>query len=69
MVLYGLSARTTNIPGLEYIAVRIFSFVARPPDAFEGFIGGFAGNQRDIELTGFEQRNILVAALGVARLD
>ena len=24
MVLYGLSARTTNMPGLEYIAVRIF---------------------------------------------
>ena len=69
MVLYGLSARTTNMPGLEYIAVRIFSGVARPSDAHEGFVGGLAGDQRDIELAGFQQRNVLVAALGVARLD
>jgi hypothetical protein len=32
MVLYGLSARTTNMPGEEYIAVRIFAAVfGRPP--------------------------------------
>ena len=31
MVLYGLSARTTNMPGLEYIAVRIFRRVAGRP--------------------------------------
>ena len=69
MVLYGLSARTTNMPGLEYIAVRIFRRVARPPDAHEGFVGRLARDQRDIELAGLQQRNVLVAALGVARLD
>ena len=31
MVLYGLSARTTNMPGLEYIAVRIFKWVGGRP--------------------------------------
>ena len=41
----------------------------RPADAHEGFIGRLARHQRDIELAGFQQRNVFVAALGVARLD
>jgi hypothetical protein len=70
MVLYGLSARTTNIPGLEYIAVRILRLVrGRPPDSGEGFIGRFSGGQRDVDLACFQQRDILGAALGVARFD
>ena len=35
----------------------------------EGLVGRLAGDQRDIELAGLQQRNVLVAALGVARLD
>ena len=41
---------------------------ARPP-SHESFIRGLACDQRDVELALLEQRDILVAALGVARLD
>ena len=41
----------------------------RPPDAHEGFVGRLAGHQRDIELVGFQHRDVFVGALGVARLD
>ena len=42
---------------------------ARPPDAHEGFIGRLARDGGDIGLARFQQRNVLVAALGVARFD
>ena len=58
----------------EHAGTRIhrgqdFQLGRRPPDAHEGLVGGLAGHQRDVELVGFQQRNVLVAALGVARLD
>src|SRR5258705_536226 len=46
-----------------------FQFCARPPDPHKSFVGRLSGDQRDIELAGLQQRNILVAAFGVARLD
>ena len=46
-----------------------FQLCRRPPDAHEGFVGGLAGHQRDVELVGFQQRDVFVGALGVARLD
>ena len=38
-------------------------------DPHEGFIGRLARHQRDIELALFQERDVLVAALGVARRD
>jgi hypothetical protein len=42
---------------------------ARPADASERLVGGLAGDQRDVELSRFEQRDVLAAPLGVAWLD
>ena len=39
------------------------------PDAHEGLVGRLARHRRDIELARFQQRNVLVGAPGVARLD
>ena len=46
-----------------------FQLCCRPSDAHEGFVGRLAGHQRDVELVGFQQRDVFVGALGVARLD
>jgi hypothetical protein len=42
---------------------------ARPADARECLVGGLAGDQCDVELSRFEQRDVLAAPLGVAWLD
>ena len=42
---------------------------ARPADALESLVGRLARDGRDIDLAFLQQRNVLVAALGVARLD
>ena len=40
-----------------------------PADAHKSFVGRLARNQRDIEVARFQERNVLVAALGIARLN
>ena len=41
----------------------------RPADAGERLVGGLAGHQRNVERVGFEQRDVLGRALGIARLN
>ena len=69
MRLSGLSARTTNMPGVEYIAVMILRFGRRAADAGEGLVRHLALHERDVEPALLEQRHVLGAALGVVRLD
>ena len=64
-----LSPRTANMPAVEYIAAMIFTFGARPADAFKGLVERLAGAQRDVERALLQQRNVLGRALGVAGLD
>ena len=40
----------------------------RPADSLDGLVQGFARDKCDVNLPGFDQRNILCAALGMARL-
>src|SRR3974390_2722201 len=42
---------------------------AWPANALERLVSRLAGDQRDIELTRFQERNVLGGALGVARLN
>jgi hypothetical protein len=39
-----------------------------PPDALQGLIKRFSRDQPEIELVGFQHRNVLAAAFGIARL-
>ncbi len=56
-------------PGAGKYRGQDFQRCPRPADACERFVARLSGDQRNIELVSFQQRNILVAALGVARLD
>ncbi len=48
---------------------QYFQRGSRPPDAHEGLVRRLSRDQRDIEIACLQQRNVLVAAFGVARFD
>ncbi len=62
----GLSPRTMNMPGEEYIAATMRS--ARVGLGERG-ARDLAGDEREVELARLEQRHVLGRALGIARLD